>query len=254
MAWLPYETHLRLDDLIAPVIGVASDFGKHDSQLHQHQHSQLLFAKHGAIHIMTGQILSILSPNRVAYIPPNTMHRVVMYNSVDYRSIYIDAQVYQGMPTEVAIYDTSALIKEVLEQIAFMPFKTNWEKGDPYHLLSLCFSWLNGPSLQQMSLPLPQDKRLQPLVESLALLPPTLTKLTTYVGASEKTIGRIFNREVGMSYQQWRQRWRFIKAVELLATGKNNTDIAQLLDFSSDSAFTTFFKQWSGCTPKQFKK
>lgn len=31
-------------------------------------------------------------------------------------------------------------------------------------------------------------------------------------GASEKTISRIFRRETGLSYQQWRQQWRLIKA------------------------------------------
>ncbi len=68
-----------------------------------------------------------------------------------------------------------------------------------------------------MLLPLPRDKRLAPLLASLEQLPPELQALTTRIGASSRTIGRIFLRETGMGYQQWRQQWRLMRAIELLA-------------------------------------
>nr|WP_245601515.1 helix-turn-helix domain-containing protein [Sedimentitalea nanhaiensis] len=103
-----------------------------------------------------------------------------------------------------------------------------------------------------MLLPLPSDPRLARLTTTV--LPPPLGLLATRVGASEKTIGRIFKRETGMSYRQWRQQWRLMKAYEMLVAGASISMTAQDLGFASDSAFITFFKNLSGQTPKAFLK
>lgn len=92
-------------------------------------------------------------------------------------------------------------------------------------------------------------KRLAPLLESLDRLPPELQALQAQIGASGRTIGRIFQRETGMSYQQWRQQWRLMRAIELLATGRTISYSAFELGFASDSAFIAFFKAMTGVTP-----
>lgn len=103
---------------------------------------------------------------------------------------------------------------------------------------------------EPMMLALPQDKRLALLAGDA--LPPPLQQLAIRCGASEKTISRIFRRDTGMTYQQWRQQWRLMKAVELLATGARITDTAQALDFASDSAFIYFFRTMTGMTPGRY--
>ncbi len=40
-----------------------------------------------------------------------------------------------------------------------------------------------------------------------------------------------FYKETGLSYQQWRQQWRLMKAIELLATHHRYLEISQLLGF-----------------------
>jgi len=99
-------------------------------------------------------------------------------------------------------------------------------------------------------LPLPTDRRLARLADPT--LPPPLKVLAARVGASEKTIGRIFRRETGLSYQQWRQQWRLLKAIELLAKKERISVIASTLEFSSDSAFIAFFRQMTGFTPRVY--
>ena len=85
-------------------------------------------------------------------------------------------------------------------------------------------------------------------------MPPELNELATTVGATGKTIGRIFQRETGMSYQQWRQQWRVLRAVELLVIGHPVSYASAELGFSSDSTFITFFKQMLGFTPGAYLK
>lgn len=99
-----------------------------------------------------------------------------------------------------------------------------------------------------MLLPLPRDKRLIPLLAMPEKLPPELQVLERQIGASGRTISRIFQRETGMSYQQWRQQWRLMRAMELLATGRDLSYSAFELGFASDSAFIAFFKDMTGIT------
>lgn len=66
-----------------------------------------------------------------------------------------------------------------------------------------------------------------------------------------RTDGKIA-ADIGMTYQQWRQQWRLMKAVELLATGERITATAQVLDFASDSAFIYFFRTMTGMTPGRY--
>lgn len=55
-----------------------------------------------------------------------------------------------------------------------------------------------------------------------------------------------------MPYQAWRQQWRLMKAIELLAEGCSVSHVAFALDFSSDSAFISFFRKQTGGTPSQY--
>ncbi|MFE8730360.1 helix-turn-helix domain-containing protein, partial [Aeromonas hydrophila] len=94
-------------------------------------------------------------------------------------------------------------------------------------------------------LPLPTDPRLGDWLQQLKrgdALPERLNQLAGQIGASDKTIGRIFMRETGMSYQAWRQQWRLLRGMELLAEGQSISRISSALEFSSDSAFISFFR------------
>ena len=55
-----------------------------------------------------------------------------------------------------------------------------------------------------------------------------------------------------MNYQDWRQQFRLLKAMEMLADGCHISQVAQYLEFVSDSAFIAFFHQHTGTTPGRY--
>ncbi|MHC8332197.1 AraC family transcriptional regulator [Pseudomonas sp. LB3P25] len=254
MAWLDAHVQFDPDSYPASVIGIASILGDHDSGLHQHQRGQLLFTRQGCTRITLAQQLCLLPPSRAAWIPPGVVHRAVMQQSVDYRSIYLTPALCAELPQQVCVIEVSPLLRAVLEPIAHADFDTDWQQGKFVHLLGLCLSEIRDAVPQPMLLPLPWDKRLAPLLATLEQLPPELQVLEQQIGASGRTIGRIFQRETGMSYQQWRQQWRLMRAIELLATGRNIGYSAFALGFASDSAFIVFFKDMTGLTPGNWLK
>lgn len=254
MAWLDADATFDADSYDAPVIGIAATLGDHDSGLHQHRRGQLLFTRQGCTRITLAQQLCLLPPSRAAWIPPGVSHRAVMQHSVDYRSIYLTAEVCAELPQHVCVIEVSPLLRAVLEPIATADFDTDWQQGKFAHLLGLCLSEIAEAAQQPMLLPLPRDKRLAPLLTTPERLPPEMQTLEQQIGASSRTIGRIFQRDTGMSYQQWRQQWRLMRAMELLATGRSLSYCGFELGFASDSAFIAFFKSMTGSTPGHWLK
>jgi AraC-like DNA-binding protein len=254
MAWLDARARFDPDSYPAPVIGIAAILGDHDSGVHQHQRGQLLFTRHGCTRITLAQQLCLLPPSRAAWIPPGVTHRAVMQQSVDYRSIYLIPPLCAELPQTTCVIEVSPLLRAVLEPMADADFDSDWQQGKFMHLLGLCLSEIRDAAHQPMLLPLPWDKRLAPLLATLEQLPPELQVLERQIGASSRTIGRIFQRETGMGYQQWRQQWRLMRAIELLATGCNISCSAFELGFASDSAFIAFFKDMTGVTPGAWLK
>ncbi|MBB6155218.1 AraC-like DNA-binding protein [Pseudomonas sp. JAI115] len=249
MAWIDTHAVFDADVFTAPVIGIASTRGDHDSGFHHHHRGQLLYTRQGSTRITLAQQLCLLPPSRAAWTPPGVSHRAVMQQSVDYRSLYLDRELCQSLPQQVCVIEVSPLLRAVLEPMALAGFDTDWQQGKFAHLLGLCLGEICEAAQQPMLLPLTQDKRLRTLLLTPEQLPPELQVLEQRIGASRRTIARIFQRETGLSYQQWRQQWRLMRAMELLATGRNLSYCAYELGFASDSAFIAFFKAMSGSTP-----
>ncbi|MDC9606193.1 AraC family transcriptional regulator [Xenorhabdus griffiniae] len=255
MAWLQQRDYFDPDSLDMPVIGIAAEMGQHDSGFHQHDMGQLLFTQRGCIKITLANQISVLPPSRVAWLPPRIRHRAEMRGSIGYRSIYLNSSYLEFsemalLPTQSEILEATPLLQALLERIATSSFDSDWYQGKGANLLALFFDEIREARREPTLLPLPSDRRLAHL--SFDQLPPPLHSLATYIGASEKTITRIFQRETGMNYQQWRQQWRLVKAIELLAQNKMLSYVAQELGFANDSAFVTFFRKIMGRPPREY--
>ena len=72
------------------------------------------------------------------------------------------------------------------------------------------------------------------------------------IGASERTVARLFREALGMSYQQWRQQAILAHALPLLARGTPVSQVAAASGYASDSAFTAMFKAAMGEPPSTF--
>ena len=56
-----------------------------------------------------------------------------------------------------------------------------------------------------------------------------------------------------MSFGEWRQRLRFLTALEALEAGQGVQQIAFDLGYSSASAFIAMFRREAGTTPEQYR-
>ncbi|WP_240457210.1 AraC family transcriptional regulator [Vibrio neptunius] len=242
------------DKIDSKVVGIAADLGRHDSGMHKHQKGQLLYAPRGCMNFALSNSVCILPPTKAVWIPPDTVHRAFMTNVVAYRSLYFDCNAFH-CPDSITIIEVSELLKALINKMAFWP--VDKPEIEMNNCTALFWEEFDHSKTYSYELPLPTDRRLNSFrlrVSDEAFLAPDLVTLADSAGASTKTITRIFKAETGMSYQEWRQQWRTLKAIELLCCERQVSDVAHLLEFSSDSAFIAFFKKQMGQTPLNFMK
>jgi AraC-like DNA-binding protein len=104
-------------------------------------------------------------------------------------------------------------------------------------------------------LPTPSDPRLRDL-DALVRSEPgdrrTLAQLGAAVGASERTLSRLLQRETGMGFARWRTQVRMHHALTLLAAGDSVSAAASACGYISDSSFIAAFRQVFGTTPGRY--
>jgi AraC-like DNA-binding protein len=77
----------------------------------------------------------------------------------------------------------------------------------------------------------------------------TLGELGRAVGASERSLSRLFREDLGMTFPQWRTQLRLHHALVLLANRTSVTTVAHQCGWSSASAFIEVFRRSFGHTP-----
>ncbi len=81
----------------------------------------------------------------------------------------------------------------------------------------------------------------------------SLAQWAQQVHSTERTLARHCQRELGMTFGEWRQRLRFLAAIEALEAGRGIQQIAFDLGYSSPSAFISMFRRLAGTTPEQYR-
>jgi AraC-like DNA-binding protein len=96
---------------------------------------------------------------------------------------------------------------------------------------------------------------LRRICESLIAQPSsidTLERWAEQIGASARTVARLFKQETGMSFGQWREQLRLTEAMSRLAIGRPVAQVAQDLGYADTRTFAVMFRRAMGATPHQF--
>ena len=108
-----------------------------------------------------------------------------------------------------------------------------------------------------LELRMPADVRLKKISETLTENPGdkrTLQEWGRRVGATDRTLARLFKLETGMSFRQWRQQMRILESLRRLGREEQVSTVALDLGYNSPSAFIGMFKKALGKTPGRYFK
>lgn len=218
---------------------------------HRHPRDQVLYAIEGVMRVATGREAWIVPPDRALYVPGGVEHGLAMKGHVEMRTLYIRPGAAPGLPEEPAVLVISNLLKSLVLALLDEPLLYD-EKGRGGLLAGLILDELSRAQQLQLVIPMPRDERLKRLCKALLDDPSrseTLDGWAQEAGASPRTLSRLFSREVGLSFSQWRQRVRFHNAMEAIVRGEPVGAVARASGYDSPSAFSAAFRKAMGVSP-----
>lgn len=223
---------------------------------HAHEAAQLLYCTTGVLRVLTPDASWTLGPYRAIWIAPDIPHEFHALGQTHTFSLYIDphtarqfGHICSSMKITILQHELILSLQNTLESSPVNAARL--ELIAPLLLDEL----KNPPQSSVCSLPLPTDRRLRNICEMMLVSPnnnATLEAWGTQVGASSRTLARLFRDQTGMTFAKWRQQLRLAEAVSQLAQGSNVMNIAQQLGYQSPSAFISMFKKSLGETPQRY--
>jgi AraC-like DNA-binding protein len=229
---------------------------------HDHPWAQLAYCATGMLRVTVaapGEVTFIVPPSRAVWIAPGARHAVHVLEAAQFRTLYIDASAVPAGWDGCRVIMVSPLLRELIHALDSAPARP-LGRGRETLLCTLVLEEIAGADTQVLGVPMPPadggDKRLRALCEAVLHSPAqraTLAGWAAEVGASERTMARLFREQLGLSYQQWRQQAILAHALPLLSRGLPVSHVAAASGYASDSAFTAMFKAAMGQPPSQFR-
>ncbi|MCA2228165.1 AraC family transcriptional regulator [Nonomuraea aurantiaca] len=220
---------------------------------HSHSQGQLVYAAAGALATATERGTWVAPANRVTWTPPRFTHSHRFYGRTDVRVLAVPVDLCGELVDHPSVFAVSPLLREALLALTDKPERRH---GAHKRLLTVVVDELADAAERSLHLPEPGDDRLRAATALLREDPArlaTLTELGRTVGASERTLSRLFHTELGMSFHRWRTTLRIHHALAHLTDGMSVTETAVACGWSNPSSFIDAFTEVVGQTPGRYQ-
>jgi AraC-like DNA-binding protein len=234
--------------------GVAVELGPTDGfPLHTHERHQLALAARGVLVMTAADRSWVLPRTRALWVPAGVAHSVAVAgaSTTTMLSAYVEPDrcpLTWVAPTVVA---ASGLLGELVRRLAGAALP------DEQRQRAEAVLWDLMAPLEVTTLvpPAPADERARRVADGLladVTDDRTLAEWGRAVGASARTLARLFAAETGMGFARWRTTARLAAALPLLAAGTPVGATARRVGYATPSAFVAAFRREVGTTPADY--
>ncbi|GGP62189.1 helix-turn-helix transcriptional regulator [Saccharothrix coeruleofusca] len=216
---------------------------------HRHDDHQIAYAARGVLAITTDRGTWVAPATRAIWVPAGTAHAHRAHGELELHLVGLPATDNPLGWAEPGVLAVGPLLRELILAYTRPPREDVPERR---RLRAVLLDQLRASPQQPVHLPSPTDPRLRALCALLRADPAdnrTLAALGARVGASERTLTRLFKADLGMTFPQWRTQLRLHHALVLLAEDAPVTTVAHACGWSSTSAFIDVFRRAFGHTP-----
>src|SRR5579863_5876810 len=242
----------RLGKKQAQIATLTHDYpGGHVIPLHFHDWDQIVYASRGVMTVRTSAGTWVVPTHRAVWIPAAIPHTITMSGTVAMRTLYLEPRLARTLPRDCCVVNVSPLLRELILHVCSLGAlkkTTKWQS----HLIGVIIDQMEAIQMVALQLPNPSDPRAL-RVAAILLADPgdrrPLALISKSAGASKRTVERLFQEDVGMTFGKWRQQLRLMQAMRLLAEGAKVTHAALESGYSTPSAFISMFRKTLGTTP-----
>ena len=218
---------------------------------HTHPEHQLVYASQGLLCVDTAFSRWIVPPLRAVWVPAHTPHSVTAKVDSKMSTLYIDADTQPPNLDRVTVVSISPLLRELILHLV----REQLTKAAHDRIEAVLIDQLAADPARPLELPRLVDERLQAIAAAFERDPcdrRTLRELGADVGASERTLQRLFNSETGSSFGRWRTQLRLQHSVIELGRERSVTEAASRSGYRETSAFIEAFRSAFGTTPGRY--
>lgn len=232
-----------------------SGLGSYDGQaqvLHAHSEGQLIYPVSGLLVIATAQATWVAAADQVGWTPAGCEHSHRAPSRTAVAAVVVPVRLTAGLPEQPAVFAVSPLAREALLVLAG---RATHDDGARDRLTAVAVDELLATAPTSSYLPEPVDDRLRgvtALLRADLAEPRTLDDLGRAVGASARTLSRLFHAELGMGFHQWRTQLRLQHALGFLRQGRSVGQTAAMCGWASPSSFVEAFQGVTGTTPGRY--
>jgi AraC-like DNA-binding protein len=223
---------------------------------HQHDYHQLLYAREGLLVVHSPVGRWVVPPTRAIWMPAGTRHSSRCVGDVEQRNVSVEIEAGSQLPSVPCAVEVGPLLRQLLQAAEAVSYPYDEDTRDG-RVMRLILDELKTLAVLPLHLPHPTDERIAAICSHITSHPDdtaTLDDWATHTGLHMKTIQRLFTRELGMTFGQWRQRSRLLAGLERLAHGLPVIQVAMALGYESPSAFSAMFRKHFGLSPSAFFK
>lgn len=232
--------------------GIAVDLAPRDRfDLHTHRRHQLALAARGVLVLGGAGRSWVLPRTRALWIPAGVPHSVAVSGPTTMLSAYVDVDRCPLTWSEPTVVGASGLLGELVTRLAHADLPADERARSEAVLWDVMVPL----PVTTLALPLPSDDRARQVAEGLLADVTDGRSLAAWgraVGASPRTLARLFVAETGVGFERWRTTARLAAALLLLAAGAPVTTTAHQVGYATPSAFVAAFRREIGSTPAEY--
>ncbi|TYK66820.1 AraC family transcriptional regulator [Colwellia echini] len=224
------------------------------SDSHSHPRGQFIFSSEGVTKVVTSAGVYLIPSSQAFWCPPNQKHQLFFLGEVNITNLFIDPFWAKKLPSEQQVLDVSPLVKELILKV--IKIGTNYpSKGKERRLMEVVIDEISELIPSNLALPWSDHPKLQTIMQIILNAPSsnnTIEEWASLSHVSARTLSRLFNKELNMTFSKWRMQTRLFYALEKLHEGKSVTFIALELGYSTPSSFISAFKRSLGKSPLEY--
>lgn len=245
------------DHVARPLIAIGHDYpDSYELAEHRHRRSQFLYAATGVMAVSTPGGSWVAPPERAVWIPAGTPHSVRMVGAVQTRSVLVEPGECTGRGDACQVVAVSPLVRHLLGAAATVPPEYDVSGRDGLVMRLLLTEIERAPSVP-LAVPFPTHAVLARRCHAFLARPDaaaTIDQWADEMAMNRRSFTRLFRRETGMSFAEWRQQACLSVALPKLAAGEAITSIAYDLGYDGPGNFSTMFKRMLGVAPSRYLK
>lgn len=218
---------------------------------HQHDHHQLALAARGVLVMAVAGAAWVLPRSRALWIPSGVRHAITASVDTTMVSLYVAPG---RCPLDFAgptVVDAGGLLGELVVHLG----RRDLPAGQRRRAEAVLWDLMTPLPVATVSVPMPLDERARHVAEALVADPSDQRTLAAWgreVGASDRTLARLFVAGTGMTFGRWRAGARLAAALPLLAAGASSAGVSRCVGYASPSAFVAAFRREVGTTPGEY--